>query len=76
MKSGKKWTSRAAIVVAVFALGYLARFVYPPVQENTIPSRQFTETLAKEVSISDLPILPVEDGVLDLDLQIPTNANE
>ena len=66
MKSGKKWTSRAAIVAAGFALGYLVRFVYPPAQENIIPSREFTETLAKEESIGDLPILPVDD-----DFQFP-----
>ena len=68
MNSGKKWASRAAIVVAGFALGYLARFVYPPVEENTIPSREFIETLAKEESISDLPILPVDD---DFEFPVP-----
>ena len=48
-------------MVAGFALGYLARYISPPVQENIIPSREFTETLAKEESISELPILPVGD---------------
>ena len=56
-------------MLAGFALGYLARFAYPPQQENLIPGREFKEAISEEDSISDLPILPVED---DPDFWIPT----
>ena len=69
MNSGKKWQSRLFIVLAGFALGYLARFVYPPEKENLIPTREFSDMLTDEESISDLPILPVDDN---LDFPIPT----
>jgi len=68
MNSGKKWQTRLSIVVAGFALGYLARYIAPPVPENIVPSREFKEPIAEEKSISDLPILPVED---DFDFSVP-----
>jgi len=58
-------------VVAGFALGYLARYIYPPVQENIIPPREFIETLAKETSISDLPILPIDDDQFPVPTELP-----
>lgn len=71
MKSRKKWQSRTAIVLAGFALGYLARYISPPVVENIVPSREFTETLAKEQSISELPILPTDDFEFSVPNQSP-----
>ncbi|WP_148618665.1 hypothetical protein [Mariniblastus fucicola] len=68
MKSGKKWQSRASIVLAGFALGYLARYIMPPEVESTLPTREFNEPLAAETSIGDLPILPVED---DFEFPVP-----
>jgi hypothetical protein len=60
MKSGKKWQSRIFIVLAGVALGYLARFVWPPVVRNTLPTREFSEPL-EDVPIRELPILPVDE---------------
>jgi hypothetical protein len=65
MKSGKKWQSRFSIILAGVALGCLARSVFPPVEENVLPSREFDEPLAIE-SISDLPILPVDDNAFEI----------
>jgi len=67
MKSGKKWHSRLTIILAGVALGYIARFVWPPEPENVPLSREFKQPLSRE-SISDLPILPVED---DFELPFP-----
>jgi hypothetical protein len=62
MNSGKKkWRSRISIVAAGVALGYAARFALGvPEPESQMPTREFEEPLM-ESSISDLPILPVED---------------
>jgi len=67
MKSGKKWHSRLTIILAGVALGYIARFVWPPEPENVPMPREFKQPLSRE-SISDLPILPVED---DFELPFP-----
>ena len=67
MKSGKKWQSRIFIVLAGVALGYLARYTFPPKIENPLPTREFLEPLV-EVPISELPILPVDK---DADFPMP-----
>ena len=72
MKSGKKWHTRLTIILAGVALGYLARFIWPPEPENVPLSREFKQPLSEEVSISELPILPVdEDFELPFPYEIP-----
>ena len=68
MNSGKKWRSRFVIVIAGFALGSLARFIWPPETENPLPTRKFNEPLV-ENSIRDLPIIEV-DGAADFPVPI------
>lgn len=69
MESGrKKWQSRIFIVSAGVVLGYAARLVLGvPEVESKSPVKEFVEPL-EDVSIRDLPILPVED---ELELMLP-----
>ena len=76
MKAGRKWQSRVSIVLAGVAMGYAARMIWPPTVENTPPLREFTEPL-DEISIQELPILPVEDGFeLPLPYEFPSADDE
>ena len=61
MNSGKKWQSRIFIVLAGVILGYLARFIWPPEIQRTLPTREFKEPLV-EIPFSELPILPTDDA--------------
>lgn len=72
MKSGKKWHSRLTIIFAGVALGYVARSIWPPEPEIAPLSRKFDQPLTlTEESISELPIIPVDDGVLSYPFEIP-----
>lgn len=60
-------------MLAGVALGYLARFVWPPEVQNDLPTRAFNEPLAENPSIRELPILPIDE---DSEFSIPLEEFE